>query len=186
MDMIVKAKKKVILMNSQSKFKIGLLFIGSLLAALSFHLEALAEKPAKVQIQLEKVYLDGDVGIENKVEAARTLEDFKAAYKGWQLIDQKKGFILFRKQVDDISPLSKTNGYIGVTEDGVISTFHGRPGILSEPIQSFFQIDIKRLESRMADDLRKGIPYRTKKEFEHVIEAVKSSGSQHHVKDMKT
>lgn len=84
-------------MYSRSKFKIGLLLIGSLLAALSFHLEALAEKPAKVQIQLEKVYLDGDVGIENKVEAARTLEDFKAAYKGWQLIDQKKGFILFRK-----------------------------------------------------------------------------------------
>lgn len=78
-------------MYSRSKFKIGLLLIGSLLAALSFHLEALAEKPAKVQIQLEKVYLDGDVGIENKVEAARTLEDFKAAYKGWQAHRSEKG-----------------------------------------------------------------------------------------------
>ncbi|MGN9864427.1 BofC C-terminal domain-containing protein [Bacillus swezeyi] len=145
-----------------------------------------AKEPAKIHIQFEKVYLDGDVGIESKEEAIGRVEDFKAAYKGWQLVDQKKGFILFRKQVDDISPLSKTNGYIGVTEDGVISTFHGRPGVLSEPIQSFFQIDIKRLESRMADDLRKGIPYRTKKEFEHVIEAVKSSGNQPHMKDMKT
>ncbi|MFN2745092.1 MULTISPECIES: intercompartmental signaling factor BofC [Bacillus] len=142
-----------------------------------------AKEQDRVHIQFEKVYLDGDVGIENKEEPLGKVEDVKAAYKGWQLVDQKKGFMLFRKQVDDISPLSKTNGYIGVTEDGVISTFHGRPGVLSEPIQSFFQIDIKRLESRMADDLRKGIPYRTKHEFQHVIEAVKSSGI---MKDMKT
>lgn len=61
----------------------------------------------------------------------------------------KKGFVLFRKHVDDISPLSKVNGYIGVTDGGVISTFHGRPGSLAEPIQSFFQIDLERLESRL-------------------------------------
>ncbi|MCY8089946.1 intercompartmental signaling factor BofC [Bacillus sonorensis] len=164
----------------------------SLAAVFSFQQSAAAaepapdKKPAKVHIQFEKVYLDGDVGIENREVTIGKVEDFKVAYKGWQLIDHKKNFMLFRKQVDDISPLSKTNGYIGVTEDGVISTFHGRPGILSEPIQSFFQIDIKRLESRMADDLKKGIPYRTKKEFEHVIEAVKSCGNRHHLKDMKT
>ena len=94
-------------MYSRSKFKIGLLLIGSLLAALSFHLEALAEKPAKVQIQLEKVYLDGDVGIENKVEAARTLEDFKAAYKGWQLIDQKRGLFCFANRWTTFLPSAK-------------------------------------------------------------------------------
>ncbi|MDA1477420.1 intercompartmental signaling factor BofC [Bacillus changyiensis] len=142
--------------------------------------------PAKVQVQLEKVYLDGDVGIEKKQETFDEIADFKTIYKGWRLVDQKEGFMLFRKQIDDISPLSKTNGYIGVTEDGVISTFHGRPGLLSEPIQSFFQIDIKRLESRLVDDLKKGIRYRTKKEFQHVIESVKLSGHQHHVKDLKT
>ncbi|NPC93519.1 signaling peptide protein [Bacillus sp. WMMC1349] len=141
---------------------------------------------AKVQVQLEKVYLDGDVGIEKKQETFDQIENFKTIYKEWRLVDQKEGFMLFRKQIDDISPLSKTNGYIGVTEDGVISTFHGRPGLLSEPIQSFFQIDIKRLESRLADDLKKGIRYRTKKEFQHVIESVKSFGHQQHVKDLKT
>lgn len=178
-------------MNSRkTRKKIGFMLGGlSLAVVFTFQHKASANDPSadqKVHIQFEKVYLDGDVGIENREETIGKAEDVKAAYKGWRLVDQKKGFILLRKQVDDISPLSKTNGYIGVTEEGVISTFHGRPDVLSEPIQSFFQIDIKRLESRMAEDLQKGIPYRTKKEFEHVIEAVKSSGSEHHVKDMKT
>lgn len=42
--------------------------------------------------------------------------------------------------MDDISPLSKVNGYIGVSDNGVISTFHGRPESASEPIQSFFKL----------------------------------------------
>ncbi|MFP3858619.1 BofC C-terminal domain-containing protein [Bacillus amyloliquefaciens] len=130
--------------------------------------------PLRVHVQLEKVYLDGDVGIEHTDETVLAMEDFWASYAGWTLVEQKKGFVLFRKHVDDISPLSKVNGYIGVTDGGVISTFHGRPGSLAEPIQSFFQIDIERLESRLQKHLEHGIPYRTKAEFESVIDHIKT------------
>ncbi|KYD01908.1 hypothetical protein B4144_2390 [Bacillus atrophaeus] len=131
-------------------------------------------EPLQLHVQLEKVYLDGDVSIEHKHETVLAMEDFWAAYAGWTLVEQKKGFVLFRKQVDDISPLSKVNGYIGITDDGVISTFHGRPDSVAEPIQSFFQIDLERLESRIQKNLQNGIPFRTKAEFEHVIENIKT------------
>ncbi|MDR4435920.1 sporulation cell-cell signaling protein BofC [Bacillus tequilensis] len=131
-------------------------------------------EPLQVHVQLEKVYLDGDVSIEHKDEKVLSMDDFWAAYAGWTLVEQKKGYVLFRKQMDDISPLSKVNGYIGVSDNGVISTFHGRPESASEPIQSFFQIDLERLESHMQKNLLKGIPFRTKAEFEDVIEHMKT------------
>lgn len=131
-------------------------------------------EPLQVHVQLEKVYLDGEVSIEHKREKVLSKDDFWADYAGWTLVEHKNGYVLFRKQVDDISPLSKVNGYIGVSDSGVISTFHGRPESDSEPIQSFFQIDLERLESHMQKNLEKGIPFRTKAEFEDVIEHIKT------------
>ncbi|MBL6009714.1 intercompartmental signaling factor BofC [Bacillus sp. PK3-037] len=131
-------------------------------------------EPLQVHVQLEKVYLDGEVSIEHKREKVLSMDDFWADYAGWTLVEHKNGYVLFRKQVDDISPLSKVNGYIGVSDSGVISTFHGRPESDSEPIQSFFQIDLERLESHMQKNLEKGIPFRTKAEFEDVIEHIKT------------
>nr|WP_237730360.1 intercompartmental signaling factor BofC [Bacillus halotolerans] len=131
-------------------------------------------EPLLVHVQLEKVYLDGEVSIEHKREKVLSMDDFWADYAGWTLVEHKNGYVLFRKQVDDISPLSKVNGYIGVSDSGVISTFHGRPESDSEPIQSFFQIDLERLESHMQKNLEKGIPFRTKAEFEDVIEHIKT------------
>lgn len=39
---------------------------------------------------------------------------------------------------------------------------------------SLFQIDLERLESHMQKNLLKGIPFRTKAEFEDVIEHIKT------------
>ncbi|WP_316252550.1 BofC C-terminal domain-containing protein [Bacillus aquiflavi] len=38
-------------------------------------------------------------------------------------------------------------------------------------MQSFFQIDVKKLESQLHDQLKKGIPIRTKDKYFEVIEA---------------
>lgn len=46
--------------------------------------------PLRVHVQLEKVYLDGDVGIEHTDETVLAMEDFWAAYAGWTLVEQKK------------------------------------------------------------------------------------------------
>ena len=46
--------------------------------------------PLRVHVQLEKVYLDGDVGIEHTDETVLAMEDFWASYAGWTLVEQKK------------------------------------------------------------------------------------------------
>ncbi|MCY7728943.1 BofC C-terminal domain-containing protein, partial [Bacillus safensis] len=40
-------------------------------------------------------------------------------------------------------------------------------------IHLFFQIDTSRLESHVEKQLEQGIPFRTKDEFEHVLEVMK-------------
>lgn len=141
-------------------------------------LEMLNETPAEVAsahtvtVILERVYLDGEVSEEIVQETIWSMEDFWAAYDDWQLVDMTEEQIVFQKKMDDISPLLKTNGYFGISDKGVLSIFNGRPG-QAEIIQSFFQIDVGKLESKRHDDLVKGIPIKSKQEYEEVLEQYK-------------
>ncbi|WP_201713617.1 intercompartmental signaling factor BofC [Rossellomorea arthrocnemi] len=141
-------------------------------------LEMLNETPAEVAsahtvtVILERVYLDGEVSEEIVQETIWSMEDFWAAYEDWQLMDMTEEQIVFQKQMDDISPLLKTNGYFGISDNGVLSIFNGKPG-QAEIIQSFFQIDVEKLESKRHDDLVKGIPIKSKQEYEEVLEQYK-------------
>ncbi|PFA64540.1 regulator [Bacillus sp. AFS015802] len=138
----------------------------------------LNETPAEVAsahtvtVILERVYLDGEVSEEIVQETIWSMEDFWAAYEDWQLMDMTEDQIVFQKQMDDISPLLKTNGYFGISDNGVLSIFNGKPG-QAEIIQSFFQIDVEKLESKRHDDLVKGIPIKSKQEYEEVLEQYK-------------
>jgi len=53
-----------------------------------------------------------------------------------------------------------------------LSIFNGRPDQL-RIIQSFFQIDIKKLESTKQEELLQGIPIKTKDRFVEVLETFK-------------
>jgi forespore regulator of the sigma-K checkpoint len=125
-----------------------------------------------VTVKLERVYLDGEISEEIVQETIWSMEDFWAAYADWQLIDMTEDEVVFQKQVDDISPLLKTNGYFGISENGVLSIFNGKPG-QAEIIQSFFQIDVEKLESNSHETLMKGIPVKSKQKFEEVLESFK-------------
>lgn len=52
-------------------------------------------EPLQLHVQLEKVYMDGDVSIEHKHETVLAMEDFWAAYAGWTLVEQKKDLSFF-------------------------------------------------------------------------------------------
>ncbi|MBW3111881.1 MULTISPECIES: intercompartmental signaling factor BofC [Bacillaceae] len=142
-------------------------------------LETLNDTPAEVAsahtvtVILERVYLDGEVSEEIVQETIWSMEDFWAAYDDWQLMDMTEEQIVFQKKMDDISPLLKTNGYFGISDKGVLSIFNGKPG-QAEIIQSFFQIDVEKLESKRHDDLVKGIPIKSKQEYEEVLEQFKA------------
>lgn len=130
------------------------------------------KEPLHLKLILERVYLDGEVSEESVQEKVTSLESFWSKYDQWQLKGSNESSIIFTKKVDDISPLLKANGYFGVTDKGVLSIFNGKPEH-SKIIQSFFQIDVKKLESRKQQELTNGIPVKTKDRYVKVLETFK-------------
>ena len=126
-------------------------------------------EPLNMTVILERVYLDGEISQEVVHETSWSMENFWAKYDQWQLTDYDEATMVFRKQVNDISPLLKANGFFGITKDGVLTIFNGRPDQL-RIIQSFFQIDTKKLESSKQDELIQGIPIKTKNRYVEVLE----------------
>lgn len=131
------------------------------------------EGPLMIKVILEREYLDGEVSQETIEETIWTLEDFWAKYDQWQLVDMDIDYMVFRRKMDDISPLLKANGYFGVTEDGTLTIFNGKPQ-KTNIIQSFFQIDLGKLESTKCEELKKGIPIVSKDRYVEVLETFKS------------
>ncbi len=130
--------------------------------------------PLEVTVILERVYVDGEVSEEIIKETILSMEDFWAQYEDWNLVHQDDTQVVFQQRIDDISPLLKTNGYFGITEDGILSIFNGKPDESEKVIQSFFQIDVEKLESYQHDLLKKGIKIGTKDEYINVIETYKT------------
>jgi forespore regulator of the sigma-K checkpoint len=129
--------------------------------------------PIEVELQLKCMYLDGEVSEETVTETIYSMENFWAKYEEWQFIGMENERLVFQKEMDDISPLLKANGYFGITNDGILSIFNGKP-YKSHIIQSFFQIDVGKLESHKRDELQKGIPIKTKDRYVEVLETFKT------------
>jgi forespore regulator of the sigma-K checkpoint len=130
------------------------------------------KEPIQVEVILQRAYLDGEISEEKVIEIIWSMENFWAKYEQWELIHTYHNGLVFRKQLDDISPLLKANGYFGITEDGTLSIFNGRPH-QTNIIQSFFQLNIEKLESRKHLELKKGIPIKTKDRYVNVLETFK-------------
>ncbi|SFC53706.1 forespore regulator of the sigma-K checkpoint [Bacillus sp. OV322] len=131
------------------------------------------KEPLERKVILKRHYLDGEVSEETVTETILSMEDFWAKYEDWQLVDQNSDEMVFKKQENDISPLMKVNGFFGISEDGTLSIFNGRPDNHPIIIHSFFQIDLGRLDSYKQKELLKGIPIMNKDHYEEVIEAYK-------------
>jgi len=130
-------------------------------------------EPLHLTVVLERTYLDGELSQEVVHETCWSMEEFWAKYDQWQVTEMSDKQIVLRNKVDDISPLLKANGYFGMTNDGVLTIFNGKPG-RSRIIQSFFQLDIKKLESKKQEELIQGIPIKSKDRYVEVLETFKS------------
>jgi len=141
------------------------------------HQDQQKSEPQQLTIILERIYLDGEMSEEVVLDSYWSIENFWAKYDQWQLVDIDESTMVFRKQVDDISPLLKSNGYFGITDDGVLTIYNGRPDP-SRIIQSFFQIDVKKLESKKQEELIQGIPIKTRDRYVEVLETFKPYSMQ--------
>ncbi|WP_442595195.1 BofC C-terminal domain-containing protein [Neobacillus sp. D3-1R] len=130
------------------------------------------KEPFQIEVILQRVYLDGEISEEKISENIYSMENFWSKYEQWELVNTFEKGLVFKKQVDDISPLLKANGYFGITEDGTLTIFNGRPH-QTNIIQSFFQINLEKLESRKQLQLKKGIPIKTKDRYVNVLETFK-------------
>ncbi|WP_096201437.1 intercompartmental signaling factor BofC [Bacillus sp. FJAT-45350] len=128
--------------------------------------------PKTVEVVLKRIYLDGEISEERLFETIWSMEDFWAYYEGWDLIDQNEQQVLFQQKVDDISPLLKFNGYFGISDDGFLKIYEGKPGG-EKVIQSFFQINTKKLKSQQQTELVEGIPVMSRENYQEVISALK-------------
>ena len=149
----------------------GMFMVGRAAKLDTHHLQQ-KDDPLYLKVVLERIYLDGEVSEEWVNESVSSRQELWAKYKRWQLVDVTESKVIFRRQVDDISPLLKANGFFGVTREGVLSIFNGKPE-QSRIIQSFFQIDIKKLESKKQEELIHGIPIKTKDHYVEVLETFK-------------
>lgn len=125
-------------------------------------------------VVLERVYLDGEVSEEIRQENVHSVDSLLSMYKQWTVTYRDEEQIVFQKQIDDISPLLKTNGYFGIAGDGTLTIFNGNPNETDEVIQSFFQLDVEKLETHKRKELKEGIRIESKDQYFDVIETFKS------------
>ncbi|MEH7106171.1 MULTISPECIES: intercompartmental signaling factor BofC [Bacillaceae] len=161
---------RYILMSCFTIYAVLNVNVSALAASMDGHKQT---EPQHFTVVLERMYLDGEISQEVVHETCWSMENFWAKYDQWQIIDINGETFVFRKQEDDISPLLKANGFFGITEDGVLTIFNGRPDRL-RIIQSFFQLDMKKLESNTQQQLLQGIPIKTKDRYVEVLETFKS------------
>ncbi|WP_338777356.1 BofC C-terminal domain-containing protein [Metabacillus sp. FJAT-52054] len=131
-----------------------------------------------ITLYLERAYLDGEVSVEIKREPYGSLSHLLDRYPGWMPVEKSGMKIVLRKNMNDISPLMKANGYFGLNNKGILSIFDGKPSEEGKVIQSFFQIDVGKLETKRHIELENGIRVASRKDYLHVIETFKQYGTR--------
>ncbi|MGD7044095.1 BofC N-terminal domain-containing protein [Jeotgalibacillus proteolyticus] len=81
-----------------------------LLNGLTYH-TAFGEEVHTISVTLETIYEDGDKKVETRTEEVMAMEDFWAKYTAWQLVTMSKEEVVFRSQVEELSPLAIYSGY---------------------------------------------------------------------------
>ena len=133
----------------------------------------LGNAPIQRTVILQRVYLDGEMSEEKIEETIISMDDFWRKYDKWLLVDQNDQQLVFQTYVDDISPLLKGNGYFGIKSDGTITIFNGKPA-RDQIIQSFYQIDLKKLESNKKSELQNGVKIVNKERYLKFLEVYKA------------
>ncbi|MDG5470931.1 BofC N-terminal domain-containing protein [Jeotgalibacillus sp. ET6] len=85
-----------------------------LLNGFTYH-SVFAEEVHTISVTLETIYEDGDKQVETRTEEVMAMEDFWAKYSAWQLVTMSKEEVVFRSQVEELSPLAIYSGYSTVS-----------------------------------------------------------------------
>ncbi|WP_144027096.1 BofC C-terminal domain-containing protein [Paenibacillus sp. FSL R7-0273] len=106
-------------------------------------------------VHLKTVYVTGEEiqtlsGLKTPGQLKGLIED-RPGWSGWI---SAEGDLWLEKRVNDLSPLTKQNAYIGVDEEGNLSLFKGRPEG-EEVLKTFFQMDMGSMKSSLPEEVWK-------------------------------
>jgi forespore regulator of the sigma-K checkpoint len=128
--------------------------------------------PQNIEIIIQRNYRLGPVVEEKQYIPATNRDDIMEKFSGMELLEEKAGRFVFKTFIDDISPLINNHLFFGLSDDGFLSIYEGS---LEEDnvIQTFFQLDIKRMESSLPLEevklLKKGIPFSSMSEYNSIL-----------------
>ena len=98
------------------------------------------------KITLITHYVVGQDTIETRMEKVKSIAELKAEYEGWEVIKEDEQEIVLKRYVEDIGPDVKLGSYFSLNPDGFLTLYRGNSDE-QDVIQTFFRIDIERLES---------------------------------------
>ncbi|CAM4196552.1 BofC C-terminal domain-containing protein [Paenibacillus typhae] len=106
-------------------------------------------------VHLKTVYVTGEEiqtlpGLKSPGQQKALIKD-RPGWSGWI---SGEGDLWLEKRVNDLSPLTKQNAYIGVDEEGNLSLFKGRPEG-EEVLKTFFQMDMGSMKSSLPEEVWK-------------------------------
>ncbi|WP_421616858.1 BofC C-terminal domain-containing protein [Brevibacillus sp. TJ4] len=121
---------------------------------------------------LTRSYLCGVRDEEHKPVPVHLLADTMAAYKGWEIVSGDLSKLILLKREHDLSPECKENGHFGLSEDGILTLFHGLPQE-QEVIQTFYRINTEKMEASLSkeevENLKRGIRIHDLAEYHSVL-----------------
>lgn len=137
-----------------------------------FPLQMADGKTNIVDIHFVREYVDGEQSTEIVRKKVDSMAELLQEYPDWELIESDETKITLYKKIHDLSPLLKVNGYFGLSENDILTLYEGKPED-ENVIQSFYQLDIEKLETHLLNQLKYGIPIKSKADYVTVIKQLK-------------
>ncbi len=124
-----------------------------------------------IEVILRRHYVCGEM-LEERTVIHEAAETVLQRYSDWDVEEQSENRLIFKKEVEDLAPQCKANGFFGITDEGLMTLFYGPPDE-GNVIRTFYQLDMQRLETSLpkevAQQLREGIRVSTVSEYHSVL-----------------
>jgi forespore regulator of the sigma-K checkpoint len=125
-----------------------------------------------VDVVLKREYLCGEAEEEVRRETVSSSEELLTRYRDWEFVSRNRNVYTFEKKINDLSPYCKEHAYFGINANSELTLFDGLPE-KGQVIQTFFQLDTKKLESSLPKEelqlLRKGIHVTDAAEYNSIL-----------------
>lgn len=118
-------------------------------------LEAVSRGGISRTVHLQTTYVTGEEvqtlpGVKSPAQLIALIEE----HPGWNGWISKEGDLWLEQRVNDLSPLTKKDAYIGVDEQGNLTLFKGPPAG-EEVLKTFFQMDMGSMKSSLPEEIWK-------------------------------